>query len=248
MPDVETACARTSFRAHPPPLPMRLVLAALVLLASVPALAQSQYADSAGVFVSLNQFQINSGGLRELDGTVGYRFASGTDLGIRVGHYGGFNYDETQLGLLAGITRRIGTGSSGRLEGAVQYGSSGGTRQRFMTPGDAPNEYDYRLRSVSADLSAMIGQRIPLGGSLALRPAVGGYATARRFVSREYPEGTLQVERTAASGGVQFELPLTFRLLGADAAFVPFYGRFVLTGARALDNDIPSGALFRLNF
>lgn len=226
---------------------MRLVLAALVVLASVPALAQSQYADSSGAFVSLNDFAFSSGGLQEIDGTAGYRFANGTDLGFRVGHYGSFSYDETQLGLLAGVTRKFGTGASARLEGAVQLGSSGGVRQRFTRDGIFLDEYDFRLRSVATDLSATVGQRIPLGGSLALRPAVGGYATARRFVTRDYPEGTLRVDQTAASGGVQFELPLTFRLFGTDAAFVPFYGRFVLTGARTLDNDIPSGALFRLN-
>ena len=228
---------------------MRLVPAlALAALLASPALAQTQYADSSGGFVSLNKLALLTRGAQDVDGTLGYRFSNSTDAGLRIAHFNDPVYDETQLGLITGITWPVGAGFTSRVEGAVRYKTSGGVRQLYTRGSASGDEYDYRFRSVGADVSATVGRRIPLGGSLAFRPSVGGFAATRRFVTRDFPAGTFQVNRSATSAGVQGELPLTFRVLGADAAFVPFFGRFVLAGSRTVEADIPSGALLRLNF
>ncbi len=226
---------------------MRLLAAALAVLASVPALAQTQYADSSGGFASLNEITLSGDGLQGLDGTVGYRFSNGTDLGLRIGYASGFNYDGTRLGVITGVTRSVGAGFTGRLEGTVEYLTTGGVRSTFSDAGVFQNAFDYRFRSVREDVSATVGRRVPLLRSLALMPSVGGYAVARQLVSAEYPAGTFQVDGSTIAAGVQGELPLTFRLFGKDAAIAVF-NRFGLTGARTLGTDIPSGGRLRVNF
>ncbi len=225
------------------------ILALAAHLAS-PALAQTQYADSSGGFVSLNALTFSSSGIQAIDGTLGYRFSNGADLGLR---YGTTDYGADasfhRFGPVVGITRPLGSGFSGRAEATVQF-STFSARRSVGFDGHAIEPFNIRSRGLFESVSTTVSRRVPLVGSLALRPAIGGYAAARQRLMLEYPGLPYELARTAVSAGLQVEIPLTFRLFGQDAAVVPG-GRLPLVSTRGAfglsDATYLSGGL-RLNF
>ena len=228
---------------------MRFVPAiALAALTAAPALAQTQYADSSGGFVSLRSLSFSGARFDAVDGTAGYRFATGTDVGIRYAHSGGFLYASDRIGPIAGLTRPLGAGFTGRVEASVLFETVGGTGGDFVGLNDEyVPPFEFRVQSLYEDVSATVSRRVPLVGSVALRPTVGGYATALQRISVDYPAASTGLQRSRYSGGVQYEIPVTFRVFGQDAAVVPG-GRFSLTGTPFLGDDAYVGSGFRLNF
>lgn len=213
---------------------MRLVpvLALAALLAS-PALAQTQYADSTGGFVSLNGLSFSGTDLRGIDGTVGYRFRTGVDLGLR---YSTIDYDVDEsfhrFGPVVGITRALGSGFSGRAEATVQF-STYSERRAIDFNGQAVEPFDIRSRDLFEAVSATVSRRVPLVASLALQPTMGVYAAGRQRLTFEYPNLPFEPSRSDASAGLQLELPITFRIFGQDAA--------VVTGTRLRLVGTPEG-------
>ncbi len=229
---------------------MRLVPAlALAALLASPALAQTQYADSSGGFVSLNGLTFRNSDLQAVDGTLGYRFSNGVDFGLRYERsvYGFENSAAHQFGPVLGITRPLGAGFSGRAEATVQY-STYSSRRTIGFDGQPTDPFDIRVRDLSESVSATVSRRVPLVGSLALRPAVGGYAAARHNLTFDYPGYPDLQPRTQIGFGLQVEVPITFRLFGQDAAIVPG-GRIPLTLTSAgIEDATYVGGGLRLNF
>ena len=229
---------------------MRLASAlALAATLATPALAQTQYADSSGGYVSLSALSFGRYGFGGIDGTAGVRLSNGTDVGIRYSSESDGPFDAFRIGPVVGVTRPLGAGFVGRAQAAIQYATGGGTVQPFVRyDGTTDEGYTYRVRDLREDLSVTVARRIPLVGSVAFQPAVGGFAVARQRITFDFsPAAQFQPARTDGSVGVQIELPLTFRLFGHDAA-VSTIGRVSLKGAPFLGDDTVAGGGFRFNF
>ena len=224
---------------------MRRSLPALLAFAlALPAAAQSQYADSAGTYVSVGGFPISYGGsgLGLQLGTsveVGRRFGNGFDAGL-TGSLVTYGTRATSwsVGAAAGLSRPAPLGTVARLQAAASYGGL---------------SYDYtglqlRSTSVRGDVSATVGRSVPLVGTLRLRPAVGVYGAVSQRLSLDNPSDLRAGAATRVDGGVQVEVPLTFRLFGKDAAVI---GRYRVSGWGDVglygEGNYPGGG-FRLNF
>ena len=225
--------------------PALAVLLALAL--SLPVAAQSQFADSAGTYVSVGGFPVAWGGsnvgLRL--GTsveVGRRFGNGVDAGL-IGSYEayGTRAEAWSVGATGGLTRPAPLGTVARLQATALYRS-----------GDYDSaDVSYGQTSVLGDVSATVGRSVPVVGSFRLQPTVGVFARvdqALTFRSEGFDPAIEPSFRPYALTGVQLELPLTFRLFGADATFAP--GLRMGVGSRGWGryaSGVPGGA-FRLNF
>lgn len=227
---------------------MRLLYSlALAALVSSGASAQTQYADSSGGFVALHQLSFGSGGTRSVDATVGRRLGGGFDAGLRLGYSDYGVGSGISGGPVVGITRPVGRGFVGRIEGAVRYASSSTVIRSSSPFGGEP----YALRSLSEDVTATIARPVRIVGSLRLRPTLGLYASAGQRLTLEAPERFQGSPTARSAGGVHIELPLTFRLFGQDAAFSAV-GRVrlvgdPLNGPTSVEPAYAGGGL-RLNF
>lgn len=193
---------------------MRTLVTVLVLWASAPALAQSQYARGAGVFVNLQDVGYSSTGRPWASGTLGYRLSDHADVGLWVGYKTGEWGSRASAGPTVGLTQPIGRDWSARLEGSGRYESARLDGQRYDGTGGA----DVRLASVSEDVTATVGRPLPLPGSFQMRPTAGVYATARQGLGRDAAFERVPSVQEYAQVGLHLELPITFRMLGTESA------------------------------
>ncbi len=209
---------------------MRIIAAVLVLLASLPALAQSQYASGSGAYVALEVLSFNRSGLQHADATVGARLAGGVDAGLRLGYEGaGSGYGRAfSGGPVLGLSRPIGRGLEGRVEGAVRYATLDG---RSATIDPAPGgDTSFHLKTVTEDVTATVSRTFRIAGSVRIRPAFGVYATAIQTLDSDVNAGA---GTPADRAGLHLHLPVSFRLLGADVVWAPTVFRLTLVpGAR----------------
>ena len=218
----------------------RVVLPALLGRAlALPASAQSQYADSAGTYISTSGFTIGSGGRFGTQAQLGRRFGNGVDVGV-VGSYDRYGEDRAgwSAGAVVGLTRRAPAGTFTRLQASALYQNvdlAYSTGDRFASSG------------LVGDVSATVGRSVPVVGSLRFQPTVGVYARASQALTLTFPDRFQDLDRFHAEAGFQAEFPLTFRLFGADATIAPAL-RFApgQDGVRAR-GLLPGGGL-RLNF
>lgn len=226
---------------------MRTLLALLLVAIAAPAFAQATYADGTGGYVALHQLGINPIGTLGADATVGYRLRGGLDVGVRLGHETRFGVlRESVAGPVAGITRPVGRGLTGRLEGAVLF-SSVSVQQDEVTTADGAvvAASSGRVRALSQDVTATLSRSVRLVGSLRARPTVGAYAEASQALS---VSGSVEPGsgRTLASTGLHVELPLSLRVLGRDASVTPVV-RLPITGNSDATGAAYAGGGFRLN-
>lgn len=222
---------------------MRLPLCALAaaLLAS-PALSQTHLADSTGGYVALHELAFGSAArsaLLDLDGTVGWRFASGFDVGVRVGYEQRLGTDVLVAPTL-GYSRPLGGGSFGRIEGAVFYGE-----RDWIRSSPEAGAVTYGDRRVGGDLTATVSRPVRLLGSVRLHPTLGGYAAVDHRFDTAYPEDMRPVG-AGSDVGVHMGLPLSFRLFGQDVAVSPYARLSLLDGV--LSAPTYGGGGLRLNF
>ena len=216
------------------------------LIAATPALAQTQYADSSGTFLAFNGLGLQPG--IEIDATAGQRLGRGFDAGFRVGYRQYESAFSDQYGFTAGpvvgLTKALGSGFSGRVEGAFLHTSYRGD---FSTRSNFSSER-FARQALVQDLTATISHPVRVVGSLRLRPTVGLYATATQSLSVERPAQYGSLSRGPwLQEGVHLELPLTFRLFGQDAAIAPVFR--INLGYDNLGTSAPySGGGLRLNF
>ena len=223
---------------------------ALAALLSSPSAAQSQYADSTGGYLALHELGFGSGGARGIDGTLGRRLRGGLDVGLRLGYSSYGTGSDVSGGPVVGITRPVGRGFVGRVEGALHYASWSAT---FTSLQDAPEGevLAFAQRSLAEDVTATLARPVRLVGSLRLRPTLGVYATAAQRLTYTAPERFRNADGTRAAAGLHIEIPLTFRLFGQDAS-VAAVGRLPIVGDRL--NDLQrvepacAGGGLRMNF
>ncbi|WP_412060636.1 hypothetical protein [Rubrivirga sp. IMCC45206] len=223
---------------------MRLVLAALALvLLAAPASSQSQYADGEGLYVSFDEFRVRHSGGEfqrvDLGGEVGRRLGNGIDVGL-VGSYHRYGFSgggaSWSAGVSASLTRPAPLGTIGRVRGVVSYGST-----RIPNPSAFDRSYG------QVDLSATLARTVPVVGSIKLQPTVGVYGRMTQLLSvgsedvRPRPDGPL------FDTGVQVELPIQFRLFGADVALAPAMRFSIPDGLRREPYGF-AGSLLRVNF
>ncbi|PAP78404.1 hypothetical protein [Rubrivirga marina] len=232
---------------------MRLSFVALAALLLAPlASAQSQYADGEGTYLSLGHLKLwgGNGGLSgvEFGGEIGRRLGDGVDVGL-IGSYGtyGLRSDEYgttgwSAGVTAGLTRPAPLGTVARLQGLVAYGSVDGT----YPEADAP-DLRFDRSSLTGDVSATLGKEIPIIGSVRLQPAVGLYGRAVGTVDIGADDSFEQRPGPRLDAGLQFELPVRFRLFGTDAALVTGIRRSLVPGEVSARSAIPMVGL-RINF
>ena len=168
------------------------------------------------------------------------RFRSGLAVGARGGVY---RYDPVGLGyrggLVVSLSAGLWPGATARVETETAY-----LWGRF----DAP-EAEFSGAAVEGDVAVLVQQRIPLVGSVDLRPALGPYLVVRNTfdawdVERDGLPGSA-FERAVAQGGVQVGAALTFELLDARLAVAPVT-RFALaeTGGLPSFSAMPGGGLW----
>ena len=204
---------------------MRLAAAAFTLLMAVPALAQSQYATGRGAYLALETLSFARGGLQQLDGTVGARLAGGVDVGVRLGHESaGSGYGPAfSIGPVAGISRPLGNGLEGRIEGAIRYSTlSGNSPTIDPAPGSSTL---YNLKTITEDVTATVSRSVRIVGSVRIRPAVGVYATA---IQTPASNDLAQAGTPTGRAGLHLHIPVSFRLLGADVAWAPAVFRLTI--------------------
>ena len=220
-----------------------LTLCALVALSASSSPAQSQYADSTGVYVGLGQFAS--------EGKVGYRFGSGLDAGVRARYFGRESNRRVSGGPVVGLSRPLSYGFAGRVEGAILYERGSGYAETVFSGGSAQNLSPFRFEVLTGDVTATLSRSIGIAGSLRIQPTLGVYANRTQQLAADYSEQFEAVDRSSESAGVHIEFPLTFRVFGRDVAYVAA-GRIALMGRGAyggLDAMKPyAGSGIRLNF
>ncbi len=204
---------------------MRLLAAALVLLASVPALAQSQYSADRGAYVALEILASAAAGSSRQTRTVGARLAGGVDVGLRLGFEGsGSGYGRAfSGGPVAGMSRPLGNGLEGRVEGALRYSTLSGS-----APTDNPSpglRTVFNLKTVTEDITATVSRPFRIAGSVRIRPAFGVYATAIQTLDSDV---NAHAGTPTGRAGLHLHLPVSFRLLGADVVWAPAVLRLTL--------------------
>lgn len=239
---------------------MRPLVAALALLASAPALAQSQYADGRGAYVALETFDIGAGRLQKADATVGVRLAGGADAGLRVGYtaVGAGEGRSFSGGPTAGISRPLGKGFVGRVEGALRYVSIDGVSAGVEpVPGAGAS---FQSKTMTEDITATVSRPVRVVGSVRIRPAIGVYATAIQTLDADQRfEGVGGIGAPAGRAGLHLHVPVSFRVFGADAVWAPAVFRLALVPNARLEGvndtfydrlagtDAFAGSGFRLN-
>ena len=154
------------------------------------------------------------------------RFENGLAVGLRGGIY---RYDPVGLGGRVGLTLGLGKslwrGADARLDTETAY-----LQGEFEAP-----EASYTGAAVQGDVALVVQHRLPLLGSVDLRPSVGPYVVATSTfnvwdVSDPAVAGS-SFEETTMHGGVQVGAALTFALLDARVAIAPV-ARFPLAQTR----------------
>ena len=235
---------------------MRLVAAAALVaaLSSAPS-AQTQFADSAGVYVSLHDIRLHGA-----EGSVGYRTSGGFDYGLR---YRRFTQDYESRGVrLAsvegeltsvrtfrigpelGYTRQLSDRIVGRVSASVLYSSSRITLVDSPEP-DVTRYRGYSTQNLASNLTATVARRVPVVGSFQIQPTAGLFVETRRTLYSDFSAGGAFPQGRAAAG-LHLELPISFRLLGQDVTLSP-HGQVPLVGPNFYDQAYAGGGL-RVNF
>ena len=226
---------------------MRVLPFVLFATLSLPSVAQTQFADSSGGYLSLRNLGTSGGDGFFADGTVGYRFADGTDVGLRVGTLA--FADGLTIGPTAGRTWAGPRLTRLRVEGAALYQS----QSRFLEGNTIDGFETYDRRDLSGDITATASRSLRLLGSLRVAPTLGVFGVAEQSLSYSAPTRISRPSSTRAAAGLHFEVPLSFRLFGTTAT-VSATSRFALARTRDYSLFGPdlqrtyAGAGFRLNF
>ena len=186
-----------------------LALCACVAL-SAPALAQSQYAAGRGAFVSIASVGYSSTDRPWGEGSVGYRFSDRIDASLHAGYKTGEFRSSWAVGPTLGLTQPLGNDWVVRTEASVQLASD--SRDR------AQDGVTSVIASAAQDLTVTAGRRLPLTGSLWMRPSVGLYGTARQRTGGNAPADAFSELAEYAQAGVHVEFPVAFRVFSTDAA------------------------------
>ena len=236
----------------------RTLLGAALALAwiAAPALAQSPITDRTGFQVLVAEFGLNGslGAHAQTEGLGGLAVAEehlfGVDVtglrrwgsGIAVGVRGGvYRYDPVGLGyrggLVLGYARTLGPATL-RMETEAAYLDG-----RFEGA-----ETSYEASAVGADATLLAQVRVPLVGTVDLRPAVGPYVALTSTLdvrSRDDGLENAALEAFAVQGGAQVGAALTFALLDARVAVAPVT-RFALfeTEDGAAFSALPGGGIW----
>ena len=237
---------------------MRLVAAAALVaaLSSAPS-AQTQFADSAGVYVSLHDIRLHGA-----EASVGYRTAGGFDYGVR---YRRFTQDYGSTGVRLssvegelssvrnfrvgpelGYTRRLSDRVVGRISASVLY-SSGQTTFVDSPEPDVTRSRAFTSESLASNLTATVGRRVPVVGSFQIQPTAGLFVETHRTLRFDLPLSNRETfPQSDAAAGLHLELPISFRLLGQDVTLAS-YGQVPLVGRDFFSRTYAGGGL-RVNF
>ena len=234
---------------------MRLVTAAALVaaLAAVPT-AQTQYADSAGVYVALQGVSVYNRAV-----SVGYRLPSGFDYGIQYNRYSReLEFSELDLvegrfvsssffkvGPEVGYTRALSDRVTGRISASVLYTSSRAT-QLTTLEADQTGYSSYTGRSLASNIAATVSRQVRVAGSFQVQPTVGVFAETRRALYSNFPRVGEPGPQSQAAAGIHLGLPLSFRLLDQDVTFAP-YAQIPLLGPDFKTRTYAGGGL-RVNF
>ena len=229
---------------------MRLALAAALVaaVAAAPS-AQTQFADSAGVYVGVHEISA-----RAFETSVGYRQANGLDYGVRFGGAlltpsGGRAGTAAAytVGPEVGYTRALGAGVAGRVSATALYGSSGATFE-FRPASAEPSFESYSARTLIGNLTATVSRPVRVYGSFRVRPTLGVYAETRQVLSYERSPSDV-VPGDLTYGGVHLGLPLSVRLFKRDVTVSPF-AQLPVVGAPGYTGlaGAYSGGGLRVNF
>ena len=234
---------------------MRLLATAALLAVLAPApSAQTQFADSAGVYVALHGVSIYNRAA-----SVGYRLPSGFDYGVQFNRFdvdrqspglelieGRFVSNSAfQIGPEVGYTRALSDRVTGRISASVLYTSSRATQLTTLEP-DRTRYSSYSAQSLASNLTAAVSRQVRVAGSFRVQPTVGVFAETRRSVYSNFPLVGERGPQSQASAGIHLELPLSFRLLGQDVTFAP-HAQVPLVGPD-FNNRTYAGGGFRVNF
>jgi len=229
-------------------MPRLSLLALAVLITAGPAAAQSQPDDESGTYVMLQDVDltVEDGDLLGYGvvGEVGRRFGGGLEAGL-LASYGSYRSGSVQsagwrLGLTSGLAHAAPLGTTLRFRGLASVGASHATSLEAN---------DFRATTLLGDLSATLGRSIPIIGSLRLEPSVGAYTQANQTLGARgtgHFEG-LPASRTRLGAGLQVELPVRFRVFGADASVTTGLRRALL-GNRAAGIGLVPGTGLRFDF
>ena len=215
---------------------MRVLLAtaAVIVLAS-PSLAQTDLADSSGVYVGVDGYSYGSYGTNRMGvdmmgGTIGYRHANGLDYGAYIQGISSSSTSGFTVGPRIGYTHRLSARTLIRLEGGIDYS------QATYQSGDGQLETSALRLAASAGL----GRTYRLGGSVTVQPMARAYMEANRNLGwNETGLAPLelrdQLPTMTARAGYQFDLPISFRLLNQGVTLVP---SFQVPLVEAFDDDV----------
>ncbi len=212
---------------------MRLVVLALVLAAS--ASAQSSLADGDGFYLSLADADV-IGTQTLVDAAAGWRWTSGTDVGLflqdeRSPNSGG-RYAQRRLGVEVGQTWAVSPRLGVRVSGSASLNRRSFDdvtlfTRRASDSGDPivdSRQATATFRGSSADLEASAFVRLRLAGSVGVRPGLGLFVHHESLASEDadarlFALGPVGDPRDAV--GVRIALPVTARVLGTDLALSP---------------------------
>lgn len=175
-----------------------------------------------------------------IDVTALRRYGNGVAVGLRGGVY---RYDPTGLGYHGGLTLGISTSlwrdADLRVETETAY-----LQGQFETP-----EASYMGAAVQGDAAILVQQRIPLLGSVDIRPAVGAYTTVTNthdaWDVQDQVRPSSRFEQAVVHGGVQVGAALTFALLDARVAIAPVTRiPLVETDTPAAFSALPGGGIW----
>ena len=232
---------------------MRTLAACLLVAAtSGPGLAQSPFADSAGVWLSVHEVSFGPGasGLSiRADVALGRRFGNGLDLGVRLGR--GHRDVRARVpsrfhvGPTAALTVPLAAGVRGRVSGsALLAGYVGGVYQTEVIDGEPTVTVGALApyQTLTTNVTAAVSRPVRLAGTVRVHPSVGAFAEARRVLGDPGERGA----EPTAGAGLHLGLAVSFRAFGQTVALdpyvqVPYRGSASLVGAHG-------GGGLRLNF
>jgi len=140
------------------------------------------------------------------------------------------SYDANGIGASLGYSRALTETLGVRLESSLGY-----TSARYSYDDADGNRQQYNPSSLRFDANATFSRRIPVIGSFQLHPSLGAYASYRVGLDDRLVvlEGLDRYE-AGLDAGLQFGVPVSFRLFGTDVT-VPLTTRFSATSGDLVD-------------
>lgn len=214
---------------------MRHLVLPLLLAVAAPLSAQPIVGDSTGLSIGIDGSYHQATHTGTLGVRADYVQSNGLDYGI--GLYGATafssrasSYDSNGLGASLGYSRALTETLGVRLESSLGY-----TSAQYSYDDADGNRQQYNPSSLLFDANATVSRRIPVLGSFQLHPTLGAYAGYRAGLDDRLVvlDGLDQYE-TGLDAGLQFGVPVSFRLFGTDVT-VPLTTRFSATSGDLVD-------------